>query len=507
MRKLRAVLLALATLTLASMVCLPAMAASPAAFETLATSIERVKTVTGYPTGTAVAVVKDGKVIYEGYFGYADLDARRPVDARTSFYIASTTKPFLALHVLLRERAGELDTATTLQAMFPRAAFGPGIDARAVTVKDLLTHVSGIDNPALVWATAFSGLHDAGSRPHLVAASRANAEAPRGTFDYSNVGYNIVSVWLERTFARPWQDQLAASVFAPLGMTRTSAYISEATARRWPLAEPYSAMGARSHEPLYLEKADATMHAAGGLVSTAPDLARFVIAQLGDGTIDGQRVFPEGVIAASHAVQATTDDAYLDFKRSGYAWGWYSGAYKGKRMLHHFGAFAGFHAHLSFIPEAGIGLVVLNNEDFLSARLTSLIADHVYGTLLHEPGIEAKSSARFDELLAKASELPRMAAKQRATIEGRAWQLSRPRQAYAGTYAHPLLGDITVALEANGAMVLRWGRLRAVATAYERADHVRVEFVPNAGDVLEFVVRGERVEAIAFEGMAFTRMQ
>jgi hypothetical protein len=90
-------------------------------------------------------------------------------------------------------------------------------------------------------------------------------------------------------------------------------------------------------------------------------------------------------------------------------------------------------------------------------------------------------------------------------IEGRAWQLTRPRDAYAGTYTHPLLGDITVALDAQGAMVLRWGRLSAVATAYDRQDHVRVEFAANAGDVLAFLVRGDRIDALAFEGMTFTK--
>ena len=197
MRMLQAVLLALAIV-----VCLPAIAASPVEFKALANAIERVKTATGYPTGTAVAVVKDGKVVYEGYFGYADLGARRPVDKHTAFYIASTTKPFLALHALLQERAGELDTGTTLHAMFPATVFAD-IDARVVTIKDLLTHTSGIDNQPLVWATAFSGLHDANSRQQLVAASYANAEAPRGTFDYTNVGYNILGVWLDRTFAQP----------------------------------------------------------------------------------------------------------------------------------------------------------------------------------------------------------------------------------------------------------------------------------------------------------------
>jgi hypothetical protein len=98
-------------------------------------------------------------------------------------------------------------------------------------------------------------------------------------------------------------------------------------------------------------------------------------------------------------------------------------------------------------------------------------------------------------------------AKQRATIEGRAWHLSRPRQAYAGTYSHPLLGDITIGLDAADAMQVRWGRLAAIATAYDHEDHVRVEFVPNSGDVLAFVLHGDRIDAIAFEGMTFKKIR
>lgn len=480
-----------------------AIAAPSTDFADLASAIQRVKEVTGYQTGTAVAVVKDGKVVYEGYFGYADLGGKVPVDRSTSFYIASTTKPFLALHTLLQERAGQLDTGTSLQAMFPRAGFA-GFDANAVTIRHLLTHTAGIDNQPLVWATAFSGIHDARSRQTLVAHSYPNAEAAPGTFDYTNVGYNILSVWLEQKFAQPWQDQLATTLFAPLGMARTSAYISEAKAKGWPLAKPYSAQSTDRHAPLYLEKSDETMQAAGGIVSTANDLSRFLIAELSDGKLSGRRVFPKDVIAQSHATQAVTDSSYLDFKRNGYAWGWYTGDYKGKRMLHHFGAFPGFHAHLSFIPEAGVGLVVLNNEDFLSARLTNLIADHVYGVLLREPGTQAASSARFDELLGKAKGLEQAVAKQRELVLGRAWNLSLPRQRYVGTYRHALLGDITVADEA-GALVIRWGKLQAIAAGYGRKDHVRVEFAPNSGDLLAFVVANDRVNAIEFERMTFIK--
>jgi len=481
-----------------------AMAVTPHDFDGLASAIRRVKDASAHQTGTAVAVVKNGKVIYEGYFGYADIDGKVPVNRNTSFYIASTTKPFLALNTLLAESGGKLDTNTSLQAMFPAVRF-KGFDATALTAKNLLTHTSGVDNTSLVWATAFSGIHDADSRLQLVASSYPNDEAPLGTFKYTNVGYNIASVWLERMLATPWRDQLADSIFAPLGMARTTAYVSRAEAKGWTLAKPYSFVDTNRNVPLYLRKTDATMHAAGGLLSTAPDLAKFLIAQLANGKLDGMQVFPASVISRSHDRQATTESSYLDFKRDGYAWGWYTGEYKGKRMLHHFGAFAGFHAHLSFIPEANVGLVVLNNEDILSARLTNLIADYAYGIALGESDIEAKASARFDGLVQETRQLEKAAAQQHATINGRAWQLSLPRQTYVGRYTNALLGDMTVGLNDNDQLILRWGQLAAIATGYDKQDHVRVEFSPNAGEVVAFVVKDGQVEAIDVDGMTFEK--
>lgn len=482
-----------------------AIAASAHSFDALAGFIQRTKDATALPSGTAVAIVKDGKVIYEGYFGFADINGEKPVDRNTSFYIASTTKSFLALNALLKAEDGRLDTRTSLQAMFPEIRFN-GFDATSVTVKDLLVHSSGIDNEPLVWATAFSGVHDAQSRRALVAASYPDGDAAPGTFKYTNVGYNILSVWLDQKLAMPWQDQLDEAIFQPLDMRRTSAYISEAEAKGWPLAKPYSFAGAHPNVPLYLRKSDNTMQAAGGLVSTAPDLAKFLIAQLADGKYGGKQIFPRSVITQSHVPQIAVDASYLDFKRTGYAWGWYTGEYKGKSMLHHFGGFAGFHAHLSFIPEANVGLVVLNNEDVLSARLTNLIADYVYGVLLDEPGISSKMSDRFDELLVQAREGQLAIAKHRDVILGRAWHLSQPLEAYVGTYSNDLLGEMIVELNNDKKPVIRWGRLAAVATGYDGTDHVRIEFAPNEGVPVSFVVKEGSVDAISFAHATFKKL-
>lgn len=230
-------------------------------FTPLAGLIEASKRATGHPSGTAVVVVRDGRIVYEGYFGLADLEHGVPVTADTSFYIASATKPLFALDVLLQEAAGRLDTGTTLQAMFPEARF-EGVDAKAIRARDLLVHTAGIDNAPLTWASAYSGIHDEASLAKLVASSRPDPEAPQGTFRYGNVGYNITSLWSSRVLGLPWQLQLRQSVFAPLGMQRSSALASEVERRGWPLAKPYSIASATPGEALYLRKADQTMHAA-----------------------------------------------------------------------------------------------------------------------------------------------------------------------------------------------------------------------------------------------------
>lgn len=470
----------------------------------LGRAIQATKDATAHQTGTAVIVVKDGKVAYEGYFGYADIAAKAPVDRDTVFYIASATKPFFALNALLAEHAGKLDTRTSLQAMFPDLRFD-GFDAGQPTLRHLLTHTSGVENGALGWATAFSGVHDAGSRSRLLLASQANAEAPLGTFDYTNIGYNIASVWLDRIDPAPWQEQLQARIFAPLGMTRTTARASEAEAQGWALAKPYSYATMERDLPLYLRKTDATMHAAGGMLSTAPDLAKFLIAELGDGRLGRKQRLPAAVLQASRAQQAATDSRYLDFPRDGYAWGWYTGEYKGRRMLHHFGAFAGFHAHLSFMPEAGIGLIVLNNEDMLGSRLTNLVADYAYGLALGEADVASNAAPRFTQLAKDAQQLEQGVARQRATLLARPWRLSLPRAAYAGRYIHPELGEVAVTHAADDALALRWGQLQAVASGFDAPERVRVEFVPNSGIVLEFVVEDGAVEALVIDGLHFRK--
>ncbi|TXH95744.1 MAG: serine hydrolase [Rheinheimera sp.] len=467
-------------------------------FAELDQAIAAIKTEAGLPFGSAIALVHNGKLIYQHHSGYADIQRQLPVNRDTAFYIASATKPFTALAFLLLAQQGKVNLEQSLQQMWPQQKFA-NIDASRITLRQLLSHQSGLDNQPLIWATAYSGIHTAETLKALTSLSVPDPEAKTGEFRYSNVGYNIASLWLDEQSGTAWQDQLQQLIFQPLGMQRSSARQSEAA--NWPLALPYSLL--KSAEPLYLQKTDATMHAAGGMFATVGDLAKFVAAQL-PGT---KSPLPASVISQSQQTQISTDSSYGDFQRSGYAFGWYTGPYKGHNMLHHFGGFPGYSAHLSFVPAQQIGLVILHNEDMLSRDLNNLIADYCYGLLLGDAGTKARVKAGFAKLEQKLAQLPAMKQAQQQKIAGRKTLLSLPAAAYVGRYQHPQLGEMTLSLNDQQQLVFRWGALQANATGFDTADELRLELVPNSGEVVKFGVEQNEVRQLTLSGMTFSKQR
>jgi len=473
-------------------------------FSSVEKIINETKTLTDMPSGTAIAVVKNDKIIYQGYFGYADIASQKQVDENTSFYIASATKPFFALSMLLKEQQGQLSEENSLQSLFPKSNFS-GFDANIITVKHLLSHTMGIDNEPLVMASAYTGLHDKSIRQQLVDRSYANQKFPLGTFDYSNVGYNILSVWSESADKKPWQDMLKETVLTPLQTSHSSAYISDANNNTWQLAKPYSIFNGKD-KPLYLAKQNSTMHAAGGLISSAKDMANFLMVQLNQGKLNGQQVFPSNVIAKSQQKVADVNTSYGDFKREGYAWGWYMGPYMNETMYHHFGGYSGAHSHLSFIPEKGLGVVILNNEDMLSSKLTAAVAKSIYATLLNMPEETIKAETMVASIQKKAAQLPAMIKQQQKKMSQRQWQLSLPKTAYQGSYVHPDYGQVDIHHSQEDQLVVSWGQTHAIATAFTKPETMRVELIPNSGEIISFEVDNKRVKSFTYSHATFKKV-
>lgn len=453
--------------------------------------------------GTAVAVVKDGKIIYQGYFGHADQKAKKRVDQNTAFYIASMTKSFFALSTLLMEHDGDINESTSMAELFPNLSF-PQIDPETVTVKHLLSHTSGIDNEDITTSTAYSGLHSNAILRQQIANVLPDRKHGLGDYNYTNMGYNILSVWADRKYAQDWQKTLAERVFGPLQMNNTSAYMSDAKRKGYVVAKPYSVLGSSMSEPYYLTKLDNTMHAAGGMISTAPDLARFLIAQLDEGQIDGKQIFPAEVIAKSHNRLASTKNMDRGIRGTGYGWGWEIGEYKNEIVYSHGGGFVGARTHMSFIPAHNIGLVVLANNDLVGGRLSGAILDIAYSSLLEKGDVDAIAKVRFEKLLAAKTRTEQKVRERSKTIARRPMVLTQDRAEYAGIFSNTLLGEIEVDLLKSKQLNIRFGNMRAIASGYTAPNQVRVD-LGGTGKILKFDVHDEEVVGLTAYGRYFKK--
>jgi CubicO group peptidase (beta-lactamase class C family) len=262
--------------------------------------------------GMAITVVKDDRTIYEGCFGPADAENNIPVTPETDFYIASSTKSFTALATLILANQGKIDLNRAPASYFSEIDFAPELKADSVTIYHLLTHTAGLRNDPLVFTTAYTGNHTPEKLLRILAGfTRVDARHPFHQFAYTNFGYVVISMILERELKRPWQDILAETVFKPVGMKQTSAYISDAERYSWPLALPYTQVNEENRlERIPLVKKDNTMHAAGGMITTSEDLSRWLIVQLNQGRIDDQQVFPADLISRAQVARVRQEKLF-----------------------------------------------------------------------------------------------------------------------------------------------------------------------------------------------------
>lgn len=453
--------------------------------------------------GLSVAVVDgQGRVLTAG-FGVADVESGAPVSAETPFYIASSTKSFTALAIAAMDRRGEVDLDAPLSDWAADSPV-PAELAASASLGDLLSHQSGLLSDPIAFRAAYSGEWTPDELWRLTAETRPNTEAPHGRFQYTNAGYNLATVLMEHRWGRDWRALVEDEVLGPLGMTHTTARIDALRASGTPVAAGHFGLLPGPAQRAWLQKTDATMQSAGGLVSTADDMALWMEVQLNDGVVGGRRVFPEGLVASTHVSRVGQDGQYGPYRREGYGLGWHMGRYGDDLLIHHFGGFSGSRAHVSFMPERRLGVVVMVNEDPFGGDLADLTANYIYDWFAGLPDIEAVYDAKIDALAAQRDQRRAAAA---AGLESRAQRprtLSLANEAYAGVYVSPALGTLTVRLSGDR-LELSIGALHALAENFTQPESVRVELVPWQGMPAQFEVSEGRSVAVTLAGYRFVR--
>lgn len=405
----------------------------------------------GLTPGLSIAVVAGDRVAYSAGFGVADSDSGRLVDEGTRFYIASSTKALTATAVVQLAAEGALALDAPVTRYLPELEFGEGVDADAVSIHDLLTMTEGVgDTLPVIFRTAYSGEFTTDRLVELL-SDYPPAEDGRA-FDYSNLPYNILGLVLDAvgngaTEPGGWKPVLRRTVLDPLGMHETTAMRSTLEADR--VAMPHVLGPGRGFERTRLAKDDANLHAAGGHFASARSLARFVAAHIGHGRLDGRVIYDRDVIASTHVEHATQERSYRGYERDGWGYGWDRTHYRDHRMLQRFGGFTGYFAHMSFMPEQDIGVVVLGNGN-AGPPAADLVARYIYDRLIGRGDLEAFYAEQLQSATAARDERARSIETDRANRANRLAPLPRPLHAYAGTYHNPEMGTMHWQVVAEG---------------------------------------------------------
>jgi CubicO group peptidase (beta-lactamase class C family) len=442
--------------------------------------------------------------VYAKGFGLADIDTRERVSADTAFYVASSTKSMTALALSCLQARGVLNLDATLAEYSPESGFPAATRPGEVRLRDLLTHTGGIANEPIEHRFSSTGQHDAQTLWGLLASSEPNAEAPLGRFRYANVGYNIATILTDRKLGVRWQDLLRREVFDPAGMTRTGASMSRARSSAWSIAKPHRAGASGTRERSYLEKTDQTLHSAGGVIMSAEDATRWLELMIEDGRVGGRRCVPAEIVQATRTPLVKVDAELDGYRREAYGLGWYIGPYREERMLHHFGGFSGFRAHVSYLPGQAIGVAAFTNDSTTGLRVINAIANFVYDRAGGHADARDRFEATLQACVARYREAAQRNAAAHASRASLKLALTRPAPVYSGAYENPLWGRIEIGIE-DGSLRVSCGVLRALAEPVETPDAIWVELEPGDGDVLQFEGDDPAPVSLTLAGVRYRR--
>lgn len=299
------------------------------------------------------AVVDGDRIVWQEGFGFTDDDGRTPVTVDTVFRAQSMSKVFTATAVMQAVQTGRLDLDAPITTYLPvftvHSAFESHPEER-ITLRMLLSHTAGFTHEAPVGNNyePDPGEFDA----HVRSISDTWLRFPVGSgYAYSNLGIDLAGYILEQVWNEPFPVLMHDSLLGPLGMDHSTFDRAQVRA---------TADRAVGHSEPVPPPVDIPMMAAGGLWTSAADLATFLRFQLGGGTIDGRHVLDAALMKEMRTVPAPKAGA-----PAGYALGvgrthWRAGQYLD--LFSHGGGGYGFLSDLWWLPQLQLGIAVLTNS-------------------------------------------------------------------------------------------------------------------------------------------------
>lgn len=302
---------------------------------------------TGVP-GAVVVVVKDGKPLLQKGYGYADWEKALPVDpARTLFRPGSISKLFTWTAVMQLVEQGKLDLDADVNRYLDFTV--PGRNGKALTLRHVLTHTTGLEEAGR--GLIVYGDHTPDNGAVLKSYIPPYLYDPGTTQGYSNWATALAGYIVQRTSGLSFDDYIEQRIFTPLGMTQSTFRQPLPAALRGQMSQGYLSVDepAKGFEIVSLPPA-------GSMSAPGSDMARFMLAILGGGELDGKRILkPETVTLMQTQITRGMPDL------NGIGLGFYQQDVNGRRAVGHGGDTILFHSDMILLPDENIGIYVSVN--------------------------------------------------------------------------------------------------------------------------------------------------
>jgi CubicO group peptidase (beta-lactamase class C family) len=420
--------------------------------------------------GVSIAIVKDGELVVAKGWGVRKLGDAAKVDGDTLFQIASNSKAFTTASLAMLVDEGKLSWDDPVSKYLPSFRMYDPYASNEVMIRDLASHRAGLGLGAgdlMIYPPTDLTREEIVNRIRYIKP----ASSMRSRYAYNNLMFIAAGRVLETISGKSWEQFVTERILTPLAMTKT---VTSVTALR------ASANAAIAHAPendrMIPVRYDVWENAgpAGGIASSANDMAKWLIAQLARGKYDGEkRLFSEKQSREMWSAQTVLRIAApqgplapLAPHFSEYALGWNMRDFRGHQVIGHGGGLTGMISRVTLIPDLNLGIVVLTNAapSSLASAMSWQIADHYIGGATND----------WIDLYRQndVADAKRYAEEQKKHEDARAKDSkpSLPLEKYAGRYTDPWYGDVNLAVE-NGKLMMRFSHSPELTGELEHWQH------------------------------------
>ncbi len=399
--------------------------------------------------GIGVAIVVKDKLVFAKGYGYRDYGRKLPFTPNTLMQIASNSKLFTATAVGLLVEEGKLTWDQPVRRYAPQAVFFNDELNNTVTLRDMLSHRTGITRHDLIWYKSSFTRAELFDRLKYLEP----AQPIRTTFLYNNLMYAASGHIIQLLTGKTWEQTVRERFFGPLAMPTSIFDVDEMLATPDHVVPFTERRDSQELIPIAPYKEQAGVGPAGSIVSSVTEMSHWLIAQMNGGRYNGQQVIPQAVIKATLSPSIALPNTALETRgwgevlNSAYGMGRWTASYRGHLLAFHGGDLPGTHSQVSFMPQDSVGVIVFVIGDH-AQPLYNVVSYNVYERLLGmslTPWSERQNTIRLKN---KAANTAARASAGSGQVKGT--RPSHELDDYVGEFMHPAYGLLAVTREGAG---------------------------------------------------------